>query len=203
MKHLWIIATKNSGKLKEFKDLLDTNKHEFKSLKDIGFDQEIEETANTFKENASLKAKAVAQYIKHKGIQATVIADDSGLEVESLGGAPGVFSARYAGDMATDKENYELLLSRIKGAPNKRARFVCVLAVQQSSGEIHYFEGSVQGHIHDAPLGEQGFGYDPVFIPETQTKTFAQMDLKEKQKWSHRAQAMQEFLRWTKHSNLE
>ena len=194
MKQLWVIATENPGKIKEFANLMGTALYEYKSLTDIGFNESTKETGSTFNENAEIKAKAVHLFLKEKGMTATVLADDSGLEVEALNGAPGIYTGRYAGDCASDKENYELLLQRLKGEPNRRARFVCVLCVQKMDGAPLFFEGECHGLITEEPIGNEGFGYDPVFLPNGHSRTFAQMNLAEKKALSHRGEAIQKML---------
>ena len=194
MKELYVIATSNPGKVKEFANQLGSDFYEIKSLSDIGFNEKIEETGSSFQENASIKANAVCEFLEKKGIVATVIADDSGLEVEALDGAPGVYSARYAGDDASDQENYELLLSRLKGNLNRNARFVCVLCVQKVNESPIYFEGECKGIIIEKPRGSEGFGYDPIFIPESNDRTFAEMTIAEKKALSHRGYAIKKLI---------
>lgn len=194
MKELYVIATSNPGKVKEFANQLGSDFYETKSLSDIGFNEKIEETGSSFQENASIKASAVCEFLEKKGIVATVIADDSGLEVETLDGAPGVYSARYAGDEASDQENYELLLSRLKGDLNREARFVCVLCVQKVNETPRFFEGECKGIIIETPRGSEGFGYDPVFVPKHHDRTFAEMTLAEKKALSHRGQAIKKMI---------
>lgn len=193
MKQLYVIATSNSGKVKEFSNQMNSESYETRSLSDIGFTEKIEETGSTFQENAAIKANAVCLFLQKKGISATVIADDSGLEVEALNKAPGVYSARYAGEKASDKENYELLLNRLKGNPNRKARFVCVLCVQKVNEPPRFFEGECKGSITNAPRGTEGFGYDPVFIPEFNDRTFAEMTISEKKSLSHRGHAIKKM----------
>lgn len=194
MKELYVIATSNPGKVKEFANQLGSDFYEIKSLSDIGFNEKIEETGSSFQENASIKANAVCEFLEKKGIVATVIADDSGLEVEALDGAPGVYSARYAGDDASDQENYELLLSRLKGNLNRNARFACVLCVQKVNESPIYFEGECKGIIIETPRGSEGFGYDPIFIPESNDRTFAEMTIAEKKALSHRGHAIKKLI---------
>lgn len=194
MKELYVIATSNPGKVKEFANQLGSDFYETKSLSDIGFNEKIEETGSSFQENANIKASAVCEFLEKKGIVATVIADDSGLEVDALDGAPGVYSARYAGDDASDQENYELLLSRLKGNLNRNARFVCVLCVQKVNESPIYFEGECKGIIIETPRGSEGFGYDPIFIPESHDRTFAEMTIAEKKTLSHRGHAIKKLI---------
>lgn len=162
------------------------------SLKDINCNDDIEETANTFQGNALLKAKHV--YNKYNK---NCFADDSGLEVEALNNEPGVFSARYAGVPKSDKKNTAKLLKNLEGIENRKARFRTVIALILD-GQEHLFEGIIEGTIAQQPIGTNGFGYDPVFIPAGYTKTFAQMTAEEKNQISHRAIAvskMNEFLK--------
>lgn len=162
------------------------------SLKDINCNDDIEETANTFQGNALLKAKHV--YNKYNK---NCFADDSGLEVEALNNEPGVFSARYAGVPKSDEKNTAKLLKNLEGIENRKARFRTVIALILD-GKEHLFEGIIEGTIAQQPIGTNGFGYDPVFIPAGYTKTFAQMTAEEKNQISHRAIAvskMNEFLK--------
>jgi len=162
------------------------------SLKDINCSDDIEETANTFQGNALLKAKHV--YNKYNK---NCFADDSGLEVEALNNEPGVFSARYAGVPKSDEKNTAKLLKNLEGIKNRKARFRTVIALILD-GKEYLFEGIIEGTIAQQPIGTNGFGYDPVFIPSGYTKTFAQMTSEEKNQISHRAIAvskMNEFLK--------
>ena len=182
-----IVASNNAKKIEEIKNILP----EFKivTLKEIGFDQEIVEDGSTFRENALIKAQTIAEKF-----QINCIADDSGLCVEALNGAPGVFSARYAGKEKDDNANNQKLLVELKGITNREAYFVtslCYYDIQDTKG--YYFEGEVNGKIATAPRGSNGFGYDPLFIPEGFDKTFAELDASEKNKMSHRANALKRF----------
>lgn len=162
------------------------------SLKDILCNDDIEETATTFQGNALLKAKHV--YNKYNK---NCFADDSGLEVEALNNEPGVFSARYAGVPKSDEKNTAKLLKNLEGIENRKARFRTVIALI-FDGKEYLFEGIIEGTIAQQPIGTNGFGYDPVFIPAGYTKTFAQMTAEEKNQISHRAIAvskMNEFLK--------
>jgi len=156
---------------------------------------EVDETGATFRENAVLKAEAAS---RHFGPDVEVMADDSGLEVDALDGAPGVRSARFAGEKATDRENLELLLARLKGVPadKRTARFRCVIALARGGQLLKTFDGVCEGRIGEIPHGSGGFGYDPVFIPEGATRTFAELSSEEKHRISHRARALYEALRW-------
>ncbi|PRS10465.1 non-canonical purine NTP pyrophosphatase [Bacillus atrophaeus] len=185
-----IIATHNPGKVKEFKDILAPKGFDVKSLADIGFLEEIEETGHTFEENAVLKAEAVA-----KAVNKMVIADDSGLSVDNLGGSPGVYSARYAGEQKDDTANINKVLQELKGIEKEQrtARFRCALAVSIPGEETKTVEGHVEGYIAEEPKGENGFGYDPIFIVKDKDKTMAELTSDEKNKISHRANALKKL----------
>lgn len=181
-----VIATNNKGKAKEIKDILKDLNAEIYSLKDKGIDIEIEETGETFEENAFIKAEEI-----FKLTNSIVVADDSGLEVDVLDGAPGVYSARYAGENATDKETYEKLLRVMEGVPYEKrtARFVSVVAVILPDGTKKSLRGECEGVIINEPKGEGGFGYDPVFLVPEYNKTFSELTLEEKNAVSHRGKA--------------
>lgn len=184
-----IIASNNKGKLKEFDRLLSPLGYEVISQRDAGFDIEVEEDGKTFEENSEKKAKAIFE-LSH----CATLADDSGLEVDALDNAPGVYSARYGGENLDDKGRTALLLENMKGVPeNKRtARFVCVIHfIKENGGEITV-RGECCGKIGFEPMGENGFGYDPVFVYGD--KTFAQHDAEFKNKVSHRAKALELLL---------
>lgn len=185
-----IIATHNPGKVKEFKEILEPRGYEVKSLAEIGFTEETEETGHTFEENAILKAEAVA-----KAVNKMVIADDSGLSVDNLGGRPGVYSARYAGEQKDDQANIDKVLSELKGIEKEQrtARFRCALAVSIPGEETKTVEGHVEGYIAEEPKGEYGFGYDPIFIVKDKDKTMAELTSDEKNKISHRADALKKL----------
>lgn len=185
-----IIATHNPGKVKEFKEILEPRGYDVKSLAEIGFTEEIEEIGHTFEENAILKAEAVA-----KAVNKMVIADDSGLSIDNLGGRPGVYSARYAGEQKDDQANIEKVLSELKGIEKEQrtARFRCALAVSIPGEETKTVEGHVEGYIAEEPRGEYGFGYDPIFIVKDKDKTMAELTSDEKNKISHRADALKKL----------
>ncbi|GCD76917.1 non-canonical purine NTP pyrophosphatase [Thermaurantimonas aggregans] len=182
-----VFASNNAYKLEEIASLLPPSVH-IRSMKEAGIEAEIPETGNTLKENAFIKA----DFLRKKGLNA-VLADDTGLEVNSLNGAPGVYSARYAGPEANAKRNMEKLLTELETVTDRTARFVTVLCFVKD-GDVHYFEGEVKGIIVDSPRGNQGFGYDPVFLPDGFNKTFAEMTLDEKNSISHRKRALEKFL---------
>ena len=199
MKHLFVIATASAGKIRDFAHILGTDHYEFKTLKDIGFDEEIIENGNTFAENAIIKSSTTAAWLAKRNIEATVLADDSGLEVFSLGGAPGIYSARYSGVHGADDDNNTLLLKNLAGIEDRKARYFCALSYQTVSpdasgkfvvSEPQIFEGECRGQINFAPVGDMGFGYDPLFGPDGETRTFAQMELEEKKAISHRGNAI-------------
>ena len=185
-----IIATHNPGKVKEFKEILEPRGYDVKSLAEIGFTEEIEETGHTFEENAIMKEEAVA-----KAVNKMVIADDSGLSIDNLGGRPGVYSARYAGEQKDDQANIEKVLSELKGIEKEQrtARFRCALAVSIPGEETKTVEGHVEGYIAEEPRGEYGFGYDPIFIVKDKDKTMAELTSDEKNKISHRADALKKL----------
>ena len=202
MKHLFVIATGSAGKIRDFAHILGTEKYEFKTLKDIAFDEEIVEDGNSFAENAIIKSSTVAKWLQKKGVTATVLADDSGLEVFALNGEPGIYSARYSGRHGADEDNNTLLMKNLQGVTDRRARYFCALSYQEVSPEgitdPKIFEGECRGAINHGPVGDMGFGYDPLFVPDGETRTFAQMELEEKKKISHRGNAIRALL----HSGL-
>lgn len=182
-----IAATNNYKKLEEFRRIL---KPELKvaSLKEQGISIEIEETGETFEENAYIKARTIYELTKMP-----VLADDSGLVVDYLGGKPGVFSARYAGEHATDKENNEKLLKEMQNVPlgQRMAAFVCVICYIDQEGQDHYAKGYCSGVIGASCIGENGFGYDPLFM--VGEKSFAQLTNQQKDAISHRGKALKEL----------
>jgi XTP/dITP diphosphohydrolase len=185
-----VIATRNNGKLHEFRSLLEPLKSELLSLRDISIDQEFVESGKTFAENARLKAIEYSRLTRYP-----VIADDSGLEVESLGGRPGIHSARYAGPGASDADRIHKLLKELestRGGPE--ARFVCALALAQNGVVLLESEGECRGSIITDPRGTNGFGYDPIFLFPRLGKTFAELNEAEKNQYSHRAQAVAALL---------
>lgn len=180
-----VFATNNAHKLEEIRAILG-NKVEVLSLKDIQCDVDIPETADTLEGNAVLKAEYI---YRHYGLDC--FADDTGLEVEALNGAPGVYSARYAGGEGHDSEaNMRKLLAELEGKTNRKAQFRTAICLIEGGAE-HLFEGVVKGEIIEEKRGASGFGYDPVFMPEGYTETFAEMGSEEKNRISHRARAVQ------------
>lgn len=182
-----IFATHNPNKLSELRQLLEDR--QVVGLSELGFDQEIAETGSTLEENALIKARAIYQ---HFG--AACLADDTGLEVDALQGAPGVFSARYAGPEARDEENVEKLLKAIPAGADRKARFRTVMAYINQQGQEQLFHGEVEGKITAMPHGEGGFGYDPIFQPMGYHKTFAEMTAADKNALSHRGRAVHSFV---------
>ncbi|MBD1381163.1 XTP/dITP diphosphatase [Metabacillus arenae] len=182
-----IIATKNEGKAAEFKTMLAPLGVKVRTLLDFPEIEDIEETGHTFEENAVLKAEETAF-----ALQKMVIADDSGLSIEYLGGKPGVYSARYAGEQKDDAKNIQKVLQELKGVPHEErsARFHCALAIAAPGQETITVEGTVEGIIAEKPEGMGGFGYDPIFIVKDKGKTMAQLTKEEKNKISHRANAL-------------
>lgn len=186
-----LIATHNEGKVREFLELLGDAPFFLTSLKEQGITQGVEETGVTFEENAIIKAQA---YARMTGL--LTLADDSGLEVDALGGQPGVYSARYGGDGLTDENRVELLLHNLRGVPwnLRQARFRCVIAIATPPAdnvqlEPVTVEGTVEGIIQYEPAGNGGFGYDPVFLLPRKGLTTAQLPMDEKNSLSHRGQA--------------
>lgn len=180
-----VFATNNAHKLEEIRAILG-DKVEVLSLKDIQCDDDIPETADTLEGNAVLKAEYI---YRHYGLDC--FADDTGLEVEALNGAPGVYSARYAGGEGHDSEaNMRKLLAEMEGKTNRKAQFRTAICLIEGGAE-HLFEGVVKGEIIEEKRGASGFGYDPVFMPEGYTETFAEMGSEEKNRISHRARAVQ------------
>jgi XTP/dITP diphosphohydrolase len=183
-----VIASGNPGKITEIQELLAGFPIEIKSLNDFGPIPEVQEDGETFDENAYKKASFASKIL---GIPA--LADDSGLVVEALGGAPGVLSARYAGENATDEQRVAKLLKEMKGQINRNAAFVCVLSIAVPSGPALTYEARCEGLIAEQPAGQNGFGYDPIFFYPPLNKTFGQMTIAEKSQVSHRGKALNEL----------
>jgi XTP/dITP diphosphohydrolase len=183
-----LVATFNAGKVREFASLLATLSLRLRGLDEFPAVREVAETGATFAENAVLKAEGYARQT-----HLWTLADDSGLEVQALNGAPGVLSARYAGPQATDAERIELLLAELAKTNDeqRRARFICVIAIADPDGQVvKLVEGICEGHLARAPRGTNGFGYDPVFIPEGYQQTFGELPVEVKKSVSHRALAL-------------
>ncbi len=181
-----IIATNNPGKFREFQQLLESCGWELVAPGDLGIDIDVEESGQTYAENARIKATA---YAKASGLVA--LADDSGIEVDALDGRPGVHSARYGGPGLSDADRVQLLLRELADVPDDRrtARFRAVIAIATPDGEVRYAEGVVEGRIGREPRGENGFGYDPVFVLPDRGLTTAQLSPEEKNRISHRGRA--------------
>jgi len=181
-----LIATHNRGKVREYQQLLSDLPVEITYLDELGITEEVEETGQTFQENALQKARS---YARLSGLPTW--ADDSGLEVDALNGEPGVRSARYAGPNASDEDRYRLLLRKLAGvpAPARTARFRCVVAVVWPDGRSFTTEGRCEGIIGETPRGENGFGYDPIFILPDQGRSMAELAPEEKNRISHRGRA--------------
>ena len=183
-----VLASKNKKKLVEMNDILSHLGIEVCSEAEAGVDVEVEETGTTFEENSLLKAKAV---MEASGLPA--IADDSGLCVDALGGAPGVYSARYGGEGLDDVQRYQLLLDNMKGQMPRTARFVSVITCCFPNGDVLSARGECEGSVAFAPMGEGGFGYDPIFFVPGLKKTFSQLTPEEKNAISHRGKALEAF----------
>ena len=186
-----VIATKNKGKLREFRSILADAYDEILSLEDFDDIPDIEETGLSFRENAYIKAKTTSDFLR----------DDSGLVVDALGGAPGIYSARYAGEGASDNDNNEKLLSELKGKKNRDARFVCCISLVLVNGTQEFFEGECCGQIIQEKRGESGFGYDPVFYVPKYGKTMAELGPDIKNRISHRAIASEKLLSYFSNFN--
>jgi len=183
----FLVATKNLGKLREYQTLLADFPIEWVSLQEIGLgDMRVAETGTTLTANACLKARA---YADASGLP--TLADDTGLEVDALGGAPGVYSARYGGPNASDADRYRKLLAELGDTEARGARFRCVIAIATPGGDIQTAEGKCEGYIARAPRGTNGFGYDAVFVVEARGVTMAELTEAEKNTLSHRARALE------------
>jgi XTP/dITP diphosphohydrolase len=191
MKKKLCFATNNAHKLEEIQAILGDS-FDLLSLKDINCIEELPETGNTLEANSLQKA----QYL-YDHYQINCFADDSGLEVNALGGEPGVYSARYAGEQRIHADNIHLLLKNLSGKSDRSAQFRTVITLFQN-GEYHQFEGIIKGQIIEDLRGTDGFGYDPIFMPEGFDKTFAEMSLEEKGRISHRARAFQKLVAFLK-----
>ena len=191
-----IVATANKGKINEFdllfKDLLLPIK--LISFQDLNFFEDVPETGNSFKENAFQKAEFV-----FKKFNIPVVSDDSGLEIKILNNQPGVLSARYAGIEKDDAKNRKLVLENLKDIKDRDARFVCCLCYYDGTEKV-FFEGFLEGKINTAEVGENGFGYDSIFVPKGYSKTMAELSIEEKNKLSHRAIAMKLFVEFLRNS---
>ena len=187
-KMVLVLATRNKGKKREFDLLFNGTSIEIKDVSEFQKITEFEEKGSTFEEIAINKAQFVS-----KALDLPAIADDSGLTVEALNGAPGIFSARYAGKSATNNENNRKLLEKMEGKENRNAIFVCSIAISKPTGQILTYTGRCSGIILQEPAGTNGFGYDPFFYYSLLGKTFAQLSVEEKNRVSHRGQAMRKL----------
>lgn len=181
-----LLGTNNQAKVREYRSLLTDLDYELVTMAEQGISIAVEEVGESLEENARLKAKTIAARSR-----LLTLADDSGLEVDALGGEPGRLSARYAGENATDKELIAYLLQRLDGVPREKrtARFRCVIALATPGGKVELCSGDCPGLITFAPRGEHGFGYDPIFYLPEMDKTMAELTLEQKNKISHRGQA--------------
>jgi XTP/dITP diphosphohydrolase len=187
-----IIATKNPGKAKEFEALLTPMGFRVQSLLDYPDSIDVEETGTSFKENAILKAEAISKHY-----QRMTIADDSGLAIDYLGGKPGIFSARYGGPAKDDQANIKKVLedlSEVNALEDRSARFICALALSIPDQKTKTVEGTCEGYIAKEPQGENGFGYDPIFIVKDRDETMANLPKEEKNRISHRADALKKIM---------
>ncbi|NHA35672.1 non-canonical purine NTP pyrophosphatase [Staphylococcus schleiferi] len=181
-----VIASSNKGKINDFKVIF--SDYNVIGINEIIEDFDVEETGTTFEENARLKSEAAA-----KALNKTVIADDSGLEVTALNGEPGVYSARYAGPEKNDEANIQKVLEGLEDKSDRTARFVCVISMTTAEGVTKTFRGTVEGEITLNKIGENGFGYDPIFLVPDQQKTMAQLTAEEKADISHRRKAIDQL----------
>ena len=191
-----VLATRNQGKVRELTDMLSGNRDgscaypiEVISLENYPDAPEVIEDGQTYMENAVKKASVIAEYTSY-----LTLADDAGLEVDALGGAPGINSKRWVGEDATDEIRIAKLLQALEGATNRRARFIAAIAVVHPNSEPKVVLGVCEGHIRHDPVGESGFGYDPVFVPDGYHQTFAELGDKIKNRISHRAKALEQAL---------
>jgi XTP/dITP diphosphohydrolase len=186
-----IVASNNSNKIREIKEILKNIPMEILSMKEAGIEADIEETGSTFLENAYLKAKGISEIAGG----AMVLADDSGLAVEALGGAPGIYSARFAGEHGNSKKNNDKLLELLEGKSlsERLASFICAMVLIDEDGKAIEVEGKIDGIISEEEKGSNGFGYDPIFYLQEYGMTFAEMDSETKNKISHRAKALEKL----------
>lgn len=191
-----IIASNNKGKIREYKNILEKFGFEIFSQSEKNVNIEVEETGTTFEENAKLKAQAI-----YEKTHQSVLSDDSGLEVEALNNEPGIYSARYKG-LKTDKERTKAILEALEGETNRKARFICTICYINEKGEEHVFKGIWNGEIALKEEGSNGFGYDPIFIPEgSNSQTVASMPSELKDEQSHRAKAVNMLIEYLKNKS--
>ena len=189
-----VLATRNHGKVRELTNMLygeasSKQQIEVVSLENYPDAPEVIEDGKTYAENAVKKASVIAAYTSH-----LTLADDAGLEVDALDGAPGIHSKRWAGENATDETRIAKLLQALEGATNRRARFIAAIAVVHPNSKPEVVLGVCEGHIRHAPVGESGFGYDPVFVPDGYQQTFAELGEEIKNRMSHRAKALEQAI---------
>lgn len=190
MKQILVLATTNKGKTREIQELLKGFPIEIRNLSDFGPIPEVIEDGETFDDNAYKKASFTARVLGYPAM-----ADDSGLCVDALDGAPGVYSARYAGENATDADNVAKLMQALENEENRKAAFQCVISIAVPTGAALTYEGSCEGILTREPAGDNGFGYDPLFFYPDFNKTFAQLTMEEKGRVSHRGKALKEVAR--------
>lgn len=187
-----VLASNNKHKIREFKEMFCD--YDVLTLDDIGFFDDIEETGTTLLENSLIKARAVTEFLNKNGKSAIVIADDSGLFVDALDGAPGVYSARYSGNH-NDKGNRDKLLQELRGEENRTAYYACTIVKMKPDGSFAHSEGKTFGRITDKEYGTSDFGYDRIFFSDDLQKTFGEATDEEKNKVSHRARALEDLKR--------
>lgn len=182
-----VVATQNKGKVKEIKEMLGDLPVEVKTMGEVGIDIDVDETGTTFEENAVLKAEAIS-----KLVDALVIADDSGLEIDYLNKEPGVYSARYLGKDTPYEEKNQIIINRLAGVPKEQriARFVCAMVLCEKGKTVFVTRGTVEGYIGEYAEGSNGFGYDPIFFVDELGTSMANIPMEEKNKMSHRAKAL-------------
>lgn len=186
-----ILASNNKHKISEFKQMFADC--EIVLMADIGFNQDIEETGTTFLENSLIKARAISAFLKEKGIEASVMADDSGLCVDALDGAPGVYSARYAGEHGNDEANRQKLLKELEDKKDRTAHFVCNIVEVYPDGHYIHAEGRTSGHILFETRGKMDFAFDPLFYSDELKKSFGEATAEEKNSVSHRGRAIEKI----------
>lgn len=189
----YVLASNNEHKLKEFREIL--NDREILSLKDINFYEDIEENGSTFEENCLIKARTIAKYLKEKGLNYVVLADDTGLCVDALNGEPGIFSARYAGGHGNNQANRDLVLKNLQGKKDRSAHFKCVIAEVKPDGKELIVEGRTNGRILEEERGDKSFGYDCIFYSDDLGKAFGEASAEEKNSVSHRGRALESLLK--------
>ena len=190
-----VLASSNKNKIKEFKRILEPLDIELITQTELGV-KEVPETGVSFEENSIIKSKNA-----YMQTNLPTIADDSGIEVDALNGEPGIFSARYAGDISNSDDNTKLVLNKLRYKKNRFAHFQTIICLILND-EIEYFEGIIKGRITNSPIGANGFGYDPIFMPMDSNKTFAQFSLEEKNKVSHRAIATKKLINYLNNFSL-